>query len=136
MHDPEEPAKHHSVPGTLGVLIELLAEKRQEISCLNAQLKILKDHEKDLESNILCEMEAQGTQSASSSKGTVRVNTSTVPSVTDWDAFYEYIHQTQSYYLLERRPAAIPYRELLNTGGEIPGVVPFVRRTLTLTVKH
>jgi hypothetical protein len=50
-----------------------------------------------------------------------------VPQVTDWDAFYAYIKRTNYFHLLERRPTAAGCRELFETKGKIPGVVPFTK---------
>jgi sarcosine oxidase delta subunit len=55
------------------------------------------------------------------------------PSVTDWDAFYKFIHENKYFHLLERRPHTAGCRELFQMRGAIPGVVPFVKRVVRVT---
>jgi hypothetical protein len=57
----------------------------------------------------------------------------TYPHVEDWNKFYEFIHENKYWHLLDRRASVSGYRELLNLGREVPGVVPFVKMKLSVT---
>ena len=64
--------------------------------------------------------------------GTASITEQILPQVVDWDALYAHIHETESYFLLQRRPAAAAFRELNASGEEVPGIEPFVQRTISL----
>lgn len=53
--------------------------------------------------------------------------------VEDWERFYQFLHDEQYYHLLERRVSVTGYRELLDLGREVPGVVPFKKLKLSVT---
>lgn len=112
--------------------IEILASIREEIAELNRKLKDLSKQESEQQQQLMTLLEEHGMKRVSNNSYTVSINESQVPTVQDWDAFYQYIHDNNAAYLLERRPSTKPYRELLEQGIEVPGVVPFVRRTLSL----
>ena len=58
-----------------------------------------------------------------------------VPSVTDWDEVYKYIKDNDAFYLLQRRMNAAPYRELLGTEEQVPGVEALTVKKLGLLKK-
>ena len=74
----------------------------------------------------------EGTQRAAGKYGTVSVSERVVPSVKDWDQFWSFIHRKKFYHLVERRAAVKACRELFEIKGVIPGVEPFIQRTLRL----
>jgi hypothetical protein len=62
----------------------------------------------------------------------VSITESVRPSVENWDDFYRFIHRHKYYHLLDRRPSVTGCRELFETKGNIPGVVPFTKRKINL----
>lgn len=118
--------------GTVGAKIDALHALREEKRQLEELLKA-KAQEIDLAENDLIEqMDQQNITKSTGSKATVSISTSVKPSVEDWDAFYAYIHKNKYYHLLERRPSVTGCRELFDTKGKIPGVVPFTQRKLNI----
>ena len=65
-------------------------------------------------------------------KASVSISENVIPVVKDWDSFYGYILETKQPYLLERRPSVSSFRELLESGVEVPGLQPFTKRTLNI----
>ena len=117
---------------TVGAKIDALHALREEKRLLEEQVKA-KAQEIDLMENELIElMDQQNISKSTGTKATVSITTSTKPSVEDWDAFYAYIHKNKYYHLLERRPSVTGCRELFDTKGKIPGVVPFTQRKLNI----
>ena len=117
---------------TVGAKIDALHALREEKRQLEELLKA-KAQEIDLMENELIElMDQQNISKSTGTKATVSITTSTKPSVEDWDAFYAYIHKNKYYHLLERRPSVTGCRELFDTKGKIPGVVPFTQRKLNI----
>ena len=117
---------------TVGAKIDALHALREEKRQLEELLKA-KAQEIDLVENDLIEqMDQQNITKSTGSKATVSISTSVKPSVEDWDVFYAYIHKNKYYHLLERRPSVTGCRELFDTKGKIPGVVPFTQRKLNI----
>ena len=117
---------------TVGAKIDALHALREDKRQLEELLKA-KVQEIDLAENDLIEqMDAQNITKSTGLKATVSITTTTKPSVEDWDAFYAYIHKNKYYHLLERRPSVTGCRELFDTKGVIPGVVPFTQRKLNI----
>ena len=117
---------------TVGAKIDALHALREDKRQLEELLKA-KAQEIDLMENELIElMDQQNISKSTGTKATVSITTSTKPSVEDWDAFYAFIHKNKYYHLLERRPSVTGCRELFDTKGKIPGVVPFTQRKLNI----
>lgn len=53
-----------------------------------------------------------------------------VGNVEDWDQVYAFVRDNGAFHLIQRRLANAAYKELLDMGDELPGVVPFTKRTL------
>jgi len=120
-------------PTTLGDKINELYELRERKRELNKELQEINELFAQLEGEVLAEMDEQGIQLTRGSRASVSVSEQVVPTVEDWDAFYEYVERNQALYLLERRVAAAAWREEMTATGEpIPGTAPFTRRSLNL----
>lgn len=78
-------------------------------------------------------MRDDGIEKSTSKGGSISISKSLVPSVTDWDAYYAFIHKHKYYHLLERRPSATGCRELFEMGKKVPGVEPVTRMSLRYT---
>jgi len=65
-------------------------------------------------------------------KLTFSVSNNVVGNVEDWDALHEYIRSEGAFYLLQRRLSNAPYKEILDSGASLPGVVPFTKRSLNM----
>lgn len=97
---------------------------RARIKSAEAQTKLLKDELHTIESEILDSMVASDMrQMAASDGGQYALATSDVPSVTDWPKLDKYILKTGKLHLLNRRLTTSAYREEIEAGAKIPGVV-------------
>lgn len=117
---------------TIGVKIDQLHALREQKRALEEQIKQLSGQMDELENQLIDQMDKEGVTKSTGNSATVSISTSVKPSVDDWDAFYAYIHRYKYYHLLERRPSVTGCRELLETKGKIPGVVPFTQRKLNI----
>lgn len=117
---------------TLGGRIDQLHALREQKRTLEKQVQLLEETARELESQLIDEMDKQGVAKSTGKKATVSITESVKPSVDDWDAFYAYIHKNKYYHLLERRPSVTGCRELLELKGKVPGVVPFTQRKLNI----
>ena len=112
-----------------------LRKVKTEITAINAELKIKKTLQMELETNILNEFEilGNGIDQIRTDAGTVSIKSITVGNVTDWDTFYDYIYENKAWHMLERRIANLAYREMLDLDLEVPGVESFEKRSISLT---
>jgi len=117
---------------TIGDKIDELHGLREQKRKLEEQVKQIAHKMEAVELELLDSMDKQGITKSTGASATVSVTDSIKPSVDDWDEFYKYIHRHRYYHLLERRPSVTGCRELLETKGKIPGVVPFTQRKLNL----
>jgi hypothetical protein len=119
-------------PPTLGGLIDRLYELKQDKAELNRQIKHLDTTQTELEAQVLIKLQELGINSGKSLIASATISTSIIPIVQDWEAFYNYIKETDSLFLLERRPALTAYRDLAAAGEKIPGVESFTKTTISL----
>lgn len=117
---------------TIGVKIDGLFKLREAKRGLEAEIKELVEKMDVLEQELMAQMDQEGVEKATGKLASVSTTSSVKPVVEDWEAFYAYIHRYRYYHLLERRPAVLGCRELLEQKGKIPGVVPFTQRKLNL----
>lgn len=117
---------------TIGSSIDALHDLRETKRVLEKQLHDVETRISTLETELIENMDKEGVVKSTGTAATASIITSVWPSVEDWDAFYAYIHRLRYYHLLERRPSVTGCRELFETKGKIPGVVPFTKRKLNL----
>lgn len=117
---------------TIGAKIDQLHDLRESKRTLEEQIKEIVGKARELENALMEQMDTEGVSKSTGNSATVSITLSVKPSVDDWDAFYKYIHRMKYYHLLERRPSVTGCRELLETKGKIPGIVPFTQRKLNI----
>lgn len=118
---------------SIGAKIDAMWELREQKRALEAEMERLEKQMQDLEHELLTHMDAEETTKAGGDRATVTVSESIKPSVEDWDALYAFIYRHKAWHLLERRASVTGCRELFETKGVIPGVVPFLQRRVRLT---
>jgi chromosome segregation ATPase len=117
---------------TVGSLIDRLHDLREKKRLLNDELKLLDSEYSETEKELMALMDSEGVTKSTGKKASAGISESIHPDVIDWDAFLAYIHKNKFYHLLQRRPSSTACRELFETKGKIPGVEPFVKRTINL----
>ena len=117
---------------SIGVKIDALFALREKKRAHEKAISELERSYGVLEQELIQQLAAEGISSSKGKKASVSVTESIRPTVEDWDAFYAYIRKTKYFHLLERRPSVTGCRELFDTKGRIPGVVPFTKVTLNL----
>jgi predicted ATPase len=105
-------------------LIEQRTILKKELDLANAHIANLKQTKEELDYQLLIKLDEQGLSRTANDKASVSINQDTVANVTDWDAFYSHVMQTEDFSLLQKRVSSVAYKELLKLGEEIPGVQP------------
>jgi hypothetical protein len=113
-------------------LINRLFAVRAEISQIEAgRLKDLKAVKLTIENNLKAELEV-GEAAKFAGIGTVSMKEEIQPVVTDWDALYAYVKETDAFYLFQRKVNGAPFRDALAAGISIPGLEPVTVRKLNV----
>lgn len=112
----------HLPNATLAELIHAGRQVRDQVEQLNNQIKELEAQRRNLDAATLQLMSEQGIQNTAISSARVAVSTQEIANVTDWESFYQYIHQHHAFHLLHRRISAAAAAEIVRLDGELPGV--------------
>jgi hypothetical protein len=79
-------------------------------------------------------LEADGLTLARTKFGTVSVQETIVPNTQDWAELEEYVYAHRALHLFQRRLSAPAFRDEIKVSpsGKLPGVEPYVKKTLSL----
>lgn len=116
----------------IGAKIDNLHNLREAKRAHEKQIEDIKKQIDDLESELIVQLEMEGLTKSTGKLASVSLTEVVRPTVEDWDSFYQFIHKHKYYHLLERRPSVTGCRELFETKGRIPGVVPFTKKSLNI----
>jgi hypothetical protein len=120
-------------PKTLGACIDLAYKMRSERLELDKEVEKLKEEEAALKQHIMNSFDKVNIDGARGKVATASLSPRTVAQVEDWEALQKYIKKTGAFDLLQRRVNDAAFRERLDAKKTVPGVVPFVITTLSLT---
>jgi hypothetical protein len=113
-------------------LINELFDLREAKKGLEAKIKTIESRVTEIKLVLIGRFQEEGTQSTATNRASVTLTETLIPQVVDWDAFYAYIKDTDSFYLLERRPASTAWRELHQADLTPPGTQAFTKYDLNL----
>ena len=119
-------------PATVGSLIDNMWALREKKRSQEVEIKATEAAIEELTATLLGAMDSDGVVKATGKSASASVTEAVRPNVTDWDVFYKFIHKNKYWHLLERRPSVTGCRELFETKGGVPGVEPYVKRTINL----
>ena len=114
----------------LGGLIYSLSVLRNAKSRLEEQLKDVGKEIAAAEKLLIDALQASNLRESATGNFRVAISESTYPQVESWDLFGGFILDNRMLHLLERRPAVLAYREMLQLRRAVPGVVPFEKLKL------
>ena len=106
-----------------------LRERKRE---LEAQVKAINAEIAECNDWLLQRYAEIGTTTARGSLASATLTETIVPNIEDWGLVQQYIMDNDALYLVHRRISAGPWKELMDTGEEIPGITPFTKRTISL----
>lgn len=120
---------------TIGGLADAMFELRENKRELEAEVKKVEESIALIEADLLELLDEQETTRGDGKLASVSISEAVVPSVTDWDAVWEYILSSKNTQLLQNRISAPAWRELCELKDAPPGVDSFVKRGIRLTTK-
>ena len=106
---------------------DALRERKRE---LEAEVKSIDKALAENELLIIERLDEMGVNKFAVGKLSFSISENTVGNVEDWDQVHAYIRDNNAFHLVQRRLANAAYKELLDMGEELPGVVPFNKRSL------
>lgn len=118
-------------PQSLGAMIDALQERKDALTDANRVANDIKAEITELERQILQALDDAGMPRASGQTCSVVATDKVVPTVEDWDAFYQYVSDNHYFHLLQRRVSATAAQEFFASGEDIPGVKPTTLRALS-----
>ena len=113
--------------------IDTMLTLRETQRELEAQIKGIKAEYEALHNELLDRLDEVGTETARGTLANVVVTELLVPRIEDWGAVEEWVLENEAVYLLHRRVSSGPWKELLDTGEEVPGITPYRKRGISLT---
>lgn len=97
---------------------------------LNDHLTKTKNEIAHEEGQLIKAMQVEGMDGAKvEGVGSVSINTSQKPNIKDWDAVLDFVLDGNRH-LLKKEIKGAAYRDMLESGIEVPGVEPFEKVTL------
>lgn len=113
---------------TIEELMKARFDLTKQIRDLEADLKTLKGERDGIDEQIIETLSEQGVDSTRiKGLGSVSISQNEVPTVKNWDEFYNYIKEQDALYLLQRRVSSKPIAELFADGEKVPGIEFFTQ---------
>ena len=116
----------------LGELIDLAFELREQKRVKEAETKEISAELTTVEGKIFARLEDIGVTTAKATLASATITEQVVPVVSDFEQVLKWIKENDAFYMLQRRISSPAYKEILDMGGEIPGVEPYTKRTISL----
>jgi hypothetical protein len=120
---------------TPGELIDELHALTQQKKDIDKQISALKAEIDAAQIGIIETLDSLEMTRGDGRFATASISESVVPNVEDWDAAWKYIYKNKADHLVQRRISTEAYREEAERKGGVPGITPFVKRTLNLRTK-
>lgn len=124
-------------PESLGAMIARLVEIRDRRREIAAEDSMLVEQWDEIKKIVLQRMEEEGSNQVGSKEAgaTVTLTESVVPQVVDREAAEKWILETGNLYMLQFRIATGAFRELIESGQEVPGIEKFIKKDISLRSK-
>lgn len=103
-----------------------------EVKALNAAVDALELKKKGLTEELMKLAEEQKLTKGGGKNSKFTIKPHTVPNVSNWDLFYEYMYEKKYLHLLQRRPGVQACAELWSKDIMIPGVEQFTSMKATV----
>jgi hypothetical protein len=117
----------------LGSLIDEYYSKREARLAAERGIKDLKEAETALKFSIMDLLRDSGLKKATGEVATASIRTNLVPYVEDWDLIHSYIKDNDRFDLLQKRLSVTAWRDLHETGVNVPGTTAVEDEDLSLT---
>lgn len=113
-------------------MIDRMFSLREDKRILEAQVKRINEDISQLEQQLIARLGEVGTNYARGSLASASITESIVPQIDDWGLVAEWIKENDALYLVHRRISSGPWKELRDSGIDVPGIEPFTKVAISL----
>ena len=106
---------------------------REERRKLEAKAETIKEKERSIEDKLIEEISSEDATGVVGKLAKAVVNVKTVATVENWDLFYAHILKTKDFSFLNKAVGQAAVKERWENDKVVPGVVPFHKKTISLT---
>ncbi len=120
---------------TLGGLVDILLCKKERISSLKKEIKVLEAEMGEIKEQVFTKLSETKQQMAAGFFGKVQAKYKIIPIVKSgqWDLFYSYIKEKDLMFLLQKRLSESAVLQMLEEDVEVPAVEIFKRPFLSIS---
>ncbi len=112
--------------------IDAMYMLRERKKGLKAQITEIDQEIAQCEAWLLTRLDEVGTTTAKGSLASVVATETILPRIEDWGEVSEWVMANDGVYLLHRRVSSGPWKELIDSGQTVPGIVPFTKKAIAL----
>lgn len=133
--DPQAVHNDSTTPMTksIGQEIDALWALKQKKKLIEAKAELVQEEINAVEAALLERMDREQTTAGAGQLAKVTVSDFDRYNITDEESFYKYIKRTGYFHLLEKRASVTGCRELYQRNKAIPGITPYIKRTVKVT---
>lgn len=117
---------------TVGEIADAVLALQLKIKKKELEVEDLKKATNELKEELKLAAEAVNLTSGGGKKSEFTIEPEILPQASNWDSFYQYIHDNKYFHLLQRRPAVKACQELWSQGTAIPGIDKFTKTKVTV----
>ena len=115
---------------TIDHLIKEKVAIKNKMGKCNEYLKELREAERSVDNRLIQKMDSEGQLRAANDVASVSIREDLVPETEDWDDVYAHIAATGNWSLLHRRISSAAFKEIIESGEEVPGLKPRILRKI------
>jgi hypothetical protein len=117
---------------TPGQIIAELIEIRDERGRLSKRDKELVEAWRAFEARLIQIGDEQGMKRIGSDLATATITEETLPQLESMEDLWQYMKDNDAPHMLQWRVSSSAYRELQDSGIDVPGIIPYVQRKISL----
>ena len=120
---------------TIGGLIDSMHDVREQRRVIAAKDKELSAEYDTIEASLIGLLESEDTDKGSGRKASASLSVKEAFNFvenTGFDQFMAYVAKTKRYDLVQRRFSAPGVSELFHTKGAVPGILPYMKKSINL----
>jgi hypothetical protein len=123
------------LPAALGECADQLYRLREKRALLEKHVDAIKVEEGVLREHLINTLPLSKAEGIVGKAARAVIIQKVIPQVQDWAKFYKYILKHKAFELLQRRPSDVAIKERWDSTLQVPGVVPFKVKIVSVTKK-
>jgi hypothetical protein len=121
------------MPASVGLCADLYSEIREIRLAMQKHTDAVKAREAEIREHIINTLSKSSDTGAAGKRYRAQIVTKTVPSLTGWDAFIDFVTRNKRFDLLQKRISDTAVKDLWEGGVDVPGVEKFRAVEVSIT---